>query len=413
MQLDELFVALVFKTDDKEVKEFDKTVKSTKTNMLGLVLGAVAVVAALDKIAQSTANAVNNLQNFNSQTGLSIGKLQNLQITAGLQNIGLSAEQVSQSVQTLQSNLASIKLGQGNIAPFQMLGIDVMGQNAFGILDQLRERIKGLDDMTATNMIQQMGLNPQFISVLRMSKDEFAGLNSQIALTYDERQNIQALGVEIKKTELLIEGAINKAIAKWSPALIGLAQFIQNINFAINKLHLLLPILLIGMGGILKMFNLLKASTLGWTMALTWLMLLLDDYATWSKGGQSLFDYTGMEKFFDAIDKNLNKLDKHANLLNGIFQLANVGTGAGIGARLGGLFGVPGAAIGAGAGALVGVGVNMAMDNAAKEGGATNVHQTNNINVNSNASNGPDVARSLQQPLNSATQQLINQTGGR
>ena len=413
MQIDELFVKLGFQTDDKEVKEFNKTTEQSKINIMGVVAGAMAFVAAMDRIAQHTANAVNSLQNFNAQTGLSIGKLQNLQVTAGLQNIGLSADMVSQSVESLQSNLANIKLGQGNIAPFQMMGIDVMGQDAFGVIDQLRERIKGLDDMTATNLIQQMGLNPQFVSVLRMSKNEFTGLNSQIALTYDERQNIQALGVEIKKTQLLIEGAINKAISKWAPTLMGLAKFIQNINFAINKLHLLIPILLIGMGGLLKMFNLLKMSTLGWTMALTWLMLLLDDYATWARGGQSLFDYTGMEKFFDAVDENLKKLDKHANLLQGIFALANVGTGAGIGARVGGLFGPAGAAIGAGVGAAAGIGINLMTQHAADTATTTNINQHNNINVHSSAADGQDVARSMQMPLDNATQQLINQTGGR
>lgn len=413
MQLDELFIKLGFKTDDKELDKFGKSAQGAKVNLLGIVAAATATVVAIERIAEATAHAVNNLQNFNAQTGLSIGKLQNLQITGQLQNIGLSANDVSQSVQALQSNLANIRLGQGNIAPFQMMGIDVMGQDAFGVIDQLREKIKGLDDMTATNLIQQMGLNPQMITMLRMSKDEFAGLNSQIALTYDERKNIQDLGVEIKKTQLLIQGAINKTISQWTPALKAVAKFIQNITFSLGRLHLIMPAILVGMGGLLKMFNLLKMSTLGWTMALTWLMLILDDYATWARGGQSLFDYSGMEKFFEAIDQNLNKLDKHGNMLKGLFDLANVGTGAWAGANIGKFFGPWGAAIGAVGGAAVGVGVNVAAANAAKNGGATNVTQNNNINVNSQAADGSDVARAMQQPLNSATQQMLNQTGGR
>lgn len=429
MQLDELFIKLGFKTDTKELDNFGKSAEGAKVNLLGVVAAATATVMAIEKIAEATAHAVNNLQNFNAQTGLSIGKLQQMQITGQLQNIGLSAEDVSQSVQALQSNLANIRLGQGNIAPFQMLGIDVIGQDAFGVIDQLRERIKGLDDMTATNIIQQMGLNPNMITMLRMSKNEFTDLNKEIALTYDERQNIQSLGVEIKKTQLIIQATISKTIAKWTPTLKAVAQFIQNIVYAIKRLNLTFPILVIGLGSILKVFKLLNKETLLWTIGLTALFLLLDDYAVWAKGGLSAFDYSGIEGFFKAINKGFEELNKNKAIIDKISNIANKFLMFGIGGGIGSIIGdIPNMLLNntannnnivsniiGGGGTAVGIAINQAQNDRAREeqnqinnsSNNSSMTQNNNITINSNAADGRDVAKSLQVPLNNATQAMV------
>ena len=43
-----------------------------------------------------------------------------------------------------------------------------MNGNAFQVLDQLRERLKGIDRATATNLIGRMGLTPDMMNVLTL-----------------------------------------------------------------------------------------------------------------------------------------------------------------------------------------------------------------------------------------------------
>lgn len=418
MQLAEMFVKLGFKIDSKTLNNFSKNVDTAINNIGKITAGATAFVVAMDKITESVARGVNNLENFNAQTGLSIGKLQQLQITAGLQNIGLSADSVSQSIQSLQSNLAEIRLGQGNIAPFQMLGIDVLGQDAFGVLDQLREKIKGVDDMVATNLISQMGLNPQFITVLRMSKDEFSQLNSQIALTADERENIMKLGVEVKKIHLIIQALISKTLSKWSPVIMEVAKHIENIVKSIGRFNMQIPVMVVGLGGVLKMFKMLNATTASWALALTGLFLLLDDFAVWSQGGKSVLDYSGLQKFFDAV---IPQIERFADAINSIKDkkltaLFSV-LGAIAGGVIGGVFtGGPGIIPGAVAGGVMGAGGGSIIDllrSPNAEQSIKNITQTNNYSIHSNATDGQDVARAIQPQMDNAVLQTTILGGDR
>ena len=188
--IDELFVALGFKVDDKEVKKLDTNLKDVIGSALRVVGAIAAATYAIDRMATSMFKANQAFISFNQQTGLSIGNMQRIAQAGMLANANITPKTVMQSMQAVQSNLAQIRLGQGNIEPYQLLGISPVGKDANQVFDDLRSAISGLDDMTATNIIQQMGYRPEMITVLRMTNSELAE-TKQLMLAPEQRQALQ------------------------------------------------------------------------------------------------------------------------------------------------------------------------------------------------------------------------------
>jgi hypothetical protein len=220
----ELFIELGVKTDTAAINKVGDGVKKLRTNLL-LTAGAfTGAIAGLDRFVNSALKGVVALQNMNAQTGLSIEKLQQFQQAGQLSNLALSADQIAQSIGNVQKNLAQIKIGQGNIAPFQLLGIDVAGADAFDVIDQLRDSIKGIDPAIATNLVSQLGLTPDFINILKLSRKEFEALGKNTFLNKRQRADIDKVGTSIKALTLRFKALKDQAVAKIAPQLNDLVQ---------------------------------------------------------------------------------------------------------------------------------------------------------------------------------------------
>lgn len=317
MQIAELFVKLGLNVDDQKLGTFQNKLKTTKTNMLKFVAIAGTMAFAIERIANSTIKATVALTNFNMQTGLSVQKLLQWQKVAQLADVTLSAEQITQSIAGLQQNLAQIRLGAGNVAPFQLLGIDVAGKNAFQVLEDVRGAIKGLDAATATNLIAQMGLSPQFVNVLRMTREEFEAINKEFFLNQKQQASIVKLGTSFKKLQLQLGFLRDNIVAQFAPVLIKLLTtiskwFSKNGKSVIKDLGKIVKVFVkIGqvlsnsagmifkvIDGLMNMKGVIKAlipiiTALGVAffrpqLAITALLLLLDDLAVFMRGGDSL-----------------------------------------------------------------------------------------------------------------------------
>ena len=175
----ELFIELGVKADTSTINKVGAGIKGLRSNLL-LVAGAfTGAVVGLDRFVDSALKGVVALQNINAQTGLSIEKLQQFQQAGQLSNLALSADQIAQSIGNVQKNLANIRIGQGNIAPFQLFpGVDIAGADVFDIMEQIRDNIHELDPAIATNLITQMGLTPDFINLLNLGNLSLQYLNS-------------------------------------------------------------------------------------------------------------------------------------------------------------------------------------------------------------------------------------------
>lgn len=331
--VDELFIALGFKVDDKDVKKTDNSLKSIISTAGKVATAVVAATVALDRMANSLARNNQEFINFNRQTGLSLDKMQSIATAGMLVDYNFDPSTAMSSLQALESNLAQIRLGEGNIAPFQILGISPVGKDATQIIDDLREAIKGIDDMTAVNLIQQMGLSPQFISILRMSKEEMNGLNKELMLTPEERTALQQYSMELRKIHMefaLLKDraliAIMPALNKFLDGLAAISEMFLNIGKGLQNVWNWLGKFKIGVAAlalaILTYFN----PVIG---VLTAVYLILEDIAVWATGGKSFLGTTfdiigdklksvgdffnnmgsGLASFWDSFTRNMPKLN--------------------------------------------------------------------------------------------------------
>ena len=311
--IDEIFIKLGFKTDDKDIDKTKKKVddlldntdkKSKKADISfnnifktvrRMAVAAGAAYIAFDRLANSMLKSNQAYINFNRQTGLALANVNKIAGAGMLVDYNLNPENVMGSMQALESNLAQIRLGEGNIAPFQLLGISPVGKNAVQVIEDLRQAIKGIDDMTATNIIQQMGLSPEMLSILRMSKEEmeqYSAIAQQYMLSPEQRQAMQQYAMGLRLVHMQLSYLKDTIILKVMPAFIDFSKNFANIlqqgsKFIdiIQNVLKMIPQLKLALGG-LAMFILARFNPI--IAALTGLYLILEDIAVWFAGGKSL-----------------------------------------------------------------------------------------------------------------------------
>lgn len=268
MNVGELFVKLGVKADTKTLREFGQKLNDLPVDAALAIAGLAGVSFELKHIAQEAMNAAVGFQLFTNQTGLSWQELQKWQIAASQANV--SVEAVTTSVSALQRNMAEIRLGRGNIAPYQMLGINP-NQDAFHVLEQLRQRIKGVDPSTATNIVSQMGINPEMMNLLKLSDKQFGEFFNHIhGMT--ERQEKDFLDAKLALTQWREEFqfAMFGVVSDFTEAIEKSAEFKKA---------------LIGIGIVL---GVIAVETFPVTAAMGALLLVLDDLAVYFTGGKSL-----------------------------------------------------------------------------------------------------------------------------
>lgn len=274
----EFFVKLFVDASAGQVTVRDLVTKfgDLEAATLGEGAALLGVAAGLAQVADMAMDAAVGFQRFEAVTGLSSQELQHWQIVAAQANV--SAQAVGASVTALQRNLANIAIGQGNISPFLMLGVDPT-KDAFSVLAQLRERVRGVNPALAANLLQQMGIDPAMVQVLRLGNAEFTeflatarGLSTPQARGFIEmRREIVQMGLQLRDLGYAAGLALKPLVDDLFAAVHG-----------IRSLNLSVPALAATFGVLLAMFAPLTAAVAG-------LLLILEDLATYASGGKSLF----------------------------------------------------------------------------------------------------------------------------
>jgi hypothetical protein len=312
MNIGELFVTLGFKADTMRVKDFAAAIGEIPVNVATSIASLAGLEFELFRVAERGMEAAAAFKTFTNQTGLSWEELQRWQIVA--QQSETSAEAVASSVTNLQRNLAEIRLGRGNISPFQMLGISA-NQDAFAVLAQVRERIKGLDSATATNLISQMGIDASMINVLRLSNDEFEKLSKSVGgLTSSEKGSF----LKAKESLALLKLEVQEFMFRY------VAHMIDGFTMLVDKLKEM-PVVLAQIGlavaALVIVFQPLTAAVIG-------LLLILEDLAVYAKGGNSVIGSVigGTGTIFNGV----GAMVKNNPVAGGVASMfSNIGTGPG------------------------------------------------------------------------------------
>lgn len=274
----EFFVSLFVDSSAGQVSVRDLISKFGDLEAATLAEGAglVALAAGLGMVADKAMDVAVAFQRFESTTGLSSQELQKWQIVAMQANV--SAETISSSVSGLQMNLAKIRIGQGNISPFLMLGVTDM-RDAFSVLEQLRSRIKYVNPAMAANLLQQAGISPDMLRVLQLSNVEFARfIQTARGMSTVQAQGFLQMRQELVQIGLELRDVGYAAASTLKPFIDDLFMCVQGVH----NLHASMPVLAATFAIILTMISPITAAIVG-------LLLVLDDLAAYSQGRKSLF----------------------------------------------------------------------------------------------------------------------------
>lgn len=351
MKLGELFMSLGFRVDDDNLKQFNNEVSALKKRLMSLPVIVTAVAFAIDKFTASSVNGAVAVQNFTAQTGLLGSELQKYQIAGQLSDIALSSEQVTGSITNLQSQLAQIRLGGGNIQAFQLSGIDVIGKDAFQVIEELRSRFRaGLmgDRATATNLLAQMGLGAEFIRIIELSREEFDALGESFIRSPKLIRGLERMGTAITKFKMSLSflkdtfnGLISDFVTGFFTVLTNGTNLFTNLIEGIVMLTEKFSFLgdgLKGLGililGLIAIFN-------PWKTLLVGALLLVEDLIVFFQDGDSIIGRfidklksfgTEIKNFFkgildwimDLIVKPIEKIEAFGAKIKSIFTMSSV-----------------------------------------------------------------------------------------
>jgi hypothetical protein len=308
MKIADIFVSLGVKADNKAVKTFEGNITNLTKRLAVMTAVFGGAVAALDKFTSGTIDSSVGLQNIANQTGLAIDKLRQLGQAAQLSDLSMTAEQAAQEVGNLEQRLAAIRLTGQGAESFIRFGIQPTG-DAFTVLEQVREAIQGMDNAKASTLITSLGINPQFINLLRLSRKEFEELGKNVFLSDKQNQNIIKLGTSITRLKLRIGALKDQAVAKLAPSLNklvedgfkwfeengdkiidimagigeGFAMFASAVSNAIG----FIASMRFSFEGLLTVLGILALRFAPVISAIGGVLLVLDDLAVYARGGDS------------------------------------------------------------------------------------------------------------------------------
>ncbi len=242
--LGELFIELGVVGNPEEIEKFNKKIKETaksmdltlkstiKTNngIANFVKGIGAVVGALTGAAIAMNKFTNDLVQSN-QAMLDLTRTSDIALGTFQKwgSIGkmLGVNNVEQQLEGLNQRMFDLMLTGEGARGFQLAGINPVGQDAEGVLEQLRNRVSGMNDTTATYLLQQMGLDPKMLHLLRMSRTEFEELGQTIKryqLTDDQTKEIQAMNIQLQIAGIKLKYLKDRAILAMMPAWVKLVE---------------------------------------------------------------------------------------------------------------------------------------------------------------------------------------------
>jgi hypothetical protein len=323
----ELFAHVGLKADTGPAEAFNKSLTGMKGQLVGAIAGTLSLATAIRTVNEQFSQAL-GMQKFVDDTGESVEEMQKWKAVA--QQVSGAGATVAESIKAISSNQAKIRLGQGSISGYQLLGIDSRS-DPFKVLEAIRTKTQGLSQSMRRNIAGQFGISNDLVKTLELTNaqfDEMAANAFVIPASNIESMNKARASLETVKnasnwfkaslvTQLApaIEN-ISKKTAEWVRQ--NKEGLIKGIQTAFDWLSRVVT-MTVRFGMII---NSAIQSTIGWKIALLGiaavfialnsavalpvagillLMAILEDLYVYSKGGKSAFGH--LVESFPALGK--------------------------------------------------------------------------------------------------------------
>lgn len=290
MNILELFAHIGLKADQGAADGFLKSVNGIKGGLVGAIAGTLSLAAAVKIVNQSFADTL-ALKKFEQDTGMASDAMQRWKAVAD--QVNGSGGSVADTLRAISTNQEKIKLGQGNISGYQLLGIDPRA-DPIEVLEKFRAKTQNVSQAMRRNLASQLGISSDLVATLELSNAQFDKMaqdawvipSSSIESVNKARASISALTnmltylkteltakfapIIVKTVDMIIRAArmldiIVKGSIGWKNAIIGIsaALAIMNAGFLLSPIGL-------------------------FTAGIVLLMAVLEDLYVYSKGGDSL-----------------------------------------------------------------------------------------------------------------------------
>ena len=306
---------------EKHMKVNDQATKSADVSLKGLISKVgrfkVALTATIYLINRFTNELVRSNQEFlrlTRQTDIALdtfNKWDKVGKMFGIQNM-------SGQIENLNKRLFELRLTGQGARGFQLAGINPMGMDAEGVLESVRARIQGMNNTQASYILEQMGLDPSLITILRLGKDEFESLWRTVKrynLTGKERKEIERLNIQLQICAIKLAYIKDKIILAIMPIWTKLVQSFTRITdfiFNIGRLVQKISEIKVGVRTLGQVISNILVPALGILLAAThpvWaalmaIYLIVDDFVAYLQGKDSLIGH-----FINALADFQDKLN--------------------------------------------------------------------------------------------------------
>jgi hypothetical protein len=329
MNILELFARIGLKADTTQGNQFLKTVKGIKSELESVVFGALSVAAAIKAVNSAMAQS-REFKKFTADTGESAEELQKWANVA--ETVSGAGDSVASSIRAIVANQEKIKLGQGNISGYQLLGIDPRS-NPFQVLEQLRTKLQNVSPGMRRNIAAQFGVSSDLVQTLELSNAEFDKMASRAWII--PQSNIDGLNravsslSEVKNAFKFMQAELATKLApiieKATRYVINFAQMIERGVLMLDKIiratigWKAAVIAIVGALAVLNSAFLLSSMGL-FTAGIILLLAILDDLYVYStKSGRSVFGLLveGLKGFGEKIREFFQPV---VDFFNAIFE---------------------------------------------------------------------------------------------
>ena len=189
MKIGELSVDIKVKGGTQSVA----TMKQLQTTALAAKAAVIGLVVGFAKMSQEARKFAMNMAVFEANTGLSAQNLQKMSFMAA--QAGVSLDDLSGTLQNLQSMSKEIALGGGNLRPFFMLGINPH-QDPVKILNQIGAAIRRNEKNPAMlrHIVEELGISNELYYALLQGQTE--ELEEQYVLKKEDQEALVKLNKE-------------------------------------------------------------------------------------------------------------------------------------------------------------------------------------------------------------------------
>ncbi|MEQ1968561.1 hypothetical protein ABLA30_16430 [Xenorhabdus nematophila] len=316
------------------VQDLNKSINGAIKALTGLFT-TIFVSSGLAKLVSDVSRSNDQLYFLSKNLGMNAETIKKWQNVAEMS--GGSADGMAATMTSLNKSLWDlVTMGDASILPFfNALGVGVVDsygkiRNLDDILLDMADSMSQMERSQAYNIAKNMGLDEGTINTLLEGRDAIQKrLDAQKNLVISTKEELElnrklkeqnaVLGQQWEGLKTLVANYLTPYLLKFSERVSGFLSYLnQNRETAISVFKgiatiigvALIPMIIACGSAFLAMFAPLFTGVGLIALLSLGLLGLYDDYQTWKKGGDSLFDWTEWSESIEYVLKKLNEFKK-------------------------------------------------------------------------------------------------------